>query len=84
MGGYGNENGNGTQSNMNANEILSNRAIQILGGEVGITNRAIQICNQSQSANDTFPSVMRIAVGIELNNTLLPSLKYIYQNVNKK
>eukprot|EP01084_Bolivina_argentea_P167060 290011_1 len=78
--------GSGTQSNMNANEVLSNRAIQILGGSIGSKSpvHPNDHCNKSQSSNDTFPSVMHIAVGIELNNTLLPSLKYIYGHLNSK
>ncbi len=78
--------GSGTQSNMNANEVISNRAIQILGGEIGSKTpvHPNDHCNKSQSSNDTFPSVMHIAVGIELNNSLLPALKYIYENLNKK
>eukprot|EP00486_Rosalina_sp_Unknown_P008333 CAMPEP_0201579886 /NCGR_PEP_ID=MMETSP0190_2-20130828/27782_1 /ASSEMBLY_ACC=CAM_ASM_000263 /TAXON_ID=37353 /ORGANISM="Rosalina sp." /LENGTH=457 /DNA_ID=CAMNT_0048014969 /DNA_START=177 /DNA_END=1550 /DNA_ORIENTATION=- len=78
--------GSGTQSNMNANEVLSNRAIQLLGGEVGSKApvHPNDHCNKSQSSNDTFPSAMHIAVGIELNNSLLPSLKYLHENLDKK
>eukprot|EP01084_Bolivina_argentea_P167061 290012_1 len=78
--------GSGTQSNMNANEVISNRAIQILGGTVGskIPVHPNDHVNKSQSSNDTFPSVMHIAVALELNNSLLPALKYLYNNLFEK
>eukprot|EP01084_Bolivina_argentea_P272421 463814_1 len=78
--------GSGTQSNMNANEVLSNRAIQILGGTIGSKSpvHPNDHCNKSQSSNDTFPSVMHIAVGLELNNSLLPSLKYLHSSLDSK
>ena len=57
-----------------------------IGGEVGSKKpvHPNDHCNKSQSSNDTFPSAMHIAVGIELNNSLLPSLKLIQQNLDKK
>lgn len=78
--------GSGTQSNMNSNEVISNRAIQILGGEVGSKKpvHPNDHVNKSQSSNDTFPTAMHIAVGLELNNALLPSLSLIYDTLDKK
>lgn len=67
--------GSGTQSNMNANEVISNRAIEILGGDFG--SKLVHPndhCNRSQSSNDTFPSVMHIAAVLEVNERLLPKL----------
>merc|ERR1719295_2491287 len=78
--------GSGTQSNMNANEVISNRAIQILGGEVGSKSpvHPNDHVNKSQSSNDTFPSSMHIAVGVELNSALLPALKVIHGALSSK
>ncbi|CAN3377271.1 hypothetical protein DIURU_003479 [Diutina rugosa] len=68
--------GSGTQSNMNANEVISNRAIELLGGELGSKTpvHPNDHCNMSQSSNDTFPTVMHIAAVTEINNQLLPEL----------
>ncbi|SCU81899.1 LAMI_0B08130g1_1 [Lachancea mirantina] len=67
--------GSGTQSNMNANEVISNRAIEIVGGELGSKSiHPNNHCNQAQSSNDTFPSVMHIAAVTEITNSLLPQL----------
>ncbi len=68
--------GSGTQSNMNANEVISNRAIQILGGEVGSKApvHPNDHCNRAQSSNDTFPTAMHIAAAEETVNRLLPAL----------
>lgn len=68
--------GSGTQSNMNANEVISNRAIEILGGELGSKKpvHPNDHCNMSQSSNDTFPTVMHIAAVTEIHNHLLPEL----------
>ncbi|EGW31862.1 fumarate hydratase mitochondrial precursor [Spathaspora passalidarum NRRL Y-27907] len=68
--------GSGTQSNMNANEVISNRAIEILGGELGSKKpvHPNDHCNMSQSSNDTFPTVMHIAATTEIYNSLLPEL----------
>ena len=62
--------GSGTQSNMNANEVISNRAIEILGGEMGSKSpvHPNDHCNMSQSSNDTFPTVMHIAAVTEISN----------------
>merc|ERR1719242_1082476 len=78
--------GSGTQSNMNANEVISNRAIQILGGEVGSKSpvHPNDHVNKSQSSNDTFPSAMHIAVGVELNSALLPSLRALEEALRAK
>ncbi|CUM45192.1 Fumarate hydratase, mitochondrial [Debaryomyces fabryi] len=69
--------GSGTQSNMNANEVISNRAIEILGGKMGSKSpvHPNDHCNMSQSSNDTFPTVMHIAAVTEISNKLIPSLK---------
>lgn len=67
--------GSGTQSNMNSNEVISNRGAEILGGVVG--DKSIHPnddVNRSQSSNDTFPSVMHIAAVLETNERLLPKL----------
>ena len=69
--------GSGTQTNMNANEVIANRAIQIVGGVVG-SKRPIHPnddVNHSQSSNDTFPTVMHIAAVQQMANELLPALK---------
>jgi len=68
--------GSGTQSNMNSNEVISNRAIEILGGDFGskLVHPNDDV-NRSQSSNDTFPSVMHIAAVLETNERLLPKLK---------
>lgn len=68
--------GSGTQSNMNVNEVISNRAIEILGGEMGSKTpvHPNDHVNKSQSSNDTFPTAMHIALAHEVNVRLLPSL----------
>merc|ERR1712142_253381 len=68
--------GSGTQSNMNTNEVISNRAIEILGGELGSKTpvHPNDHVNKSQSSNDTYPTAMHIAVAVEIHNTLLPGL----------
>merc|ERR1719464_6216 len=67
--------GSGTQSNMNSNEVISNRATEILGGELGSKMvHPNDHSNLSQSSNDTFPSVMHIAAVLEVNQRLLPKL----------
>ena len=78
--------GSGTQTNMNANEVISNRAIEILGGEVGSKTpvHPNDHCNMSQSSNDTFPTAMHIAAVLEIKNKLLPSLIYMYTELEKK
>lgn len=78
--------GSGTQSNMNANEVISNRAIEILGGKLGSKEpvHPNDHCNMSQSSNDTFPTAMHIAAAIEINKELIPSLKKLSSSIGKK
>src|SRR5580658_10139573 len=68
--------GSGTQTNMNANEVISNRAIELAGGEMG-SKKPIHPndhVNMSQSSNDTFPTAMHIAAAEEIVHRLLPSV----------
>ncbi|MWZ60409.1 class II fumarate hydratase [Francisella tularensis] len=78
--------GSGTQSNMNINEVISNRAIELLGGKKGSKNpiHPNDDVNMSQSSNDTFPSAMYIATALEINNRLLPALEYMQQQLADK
>ncbi|MEL6621436.1 MAG: class II fumarate hydratase [Pseudomonadota bacterium] len=78
--------GSGTQSNMNANEVISNRAIQILGGEMGSKApvHPNDHCNMSQSSNDTFPTAMHIACAEEVHHRLLPALQTLRNALNDK
>ena len=71
--------GSGTQSNMNANEVISNRAIAIAGGVLGSKSpiHPNDDVNKSQSSNDTFPTAMHIAAAIALQNTLLPAVRIL-------
>mmetsp|Transcript_2619 Transcript_2619/g.11471 ORF Transcript_2619/g.11471 Transcript_2619/m.11471 type:complete len:305 (-) Transcript_2619:2512-3426(-) len=68
--------GSGTQTNMNVNEVLSNRGIEILGGQMGSKNpvHPNDHVNKSQSSNDTFPTAMHIATAIEIQEHLIPSI----------
>merc|ERR1719172_585511 len=67
--------GSGTQTNMNVNEVISNRAIQLLGGELGSKSpvHPNDHCNMGQSSNDSFPTAMSIAAATELTHRLLPA-----------
>ena len=77
--------GSGTQSNMNSNEVISNRAIEILGGELGSKEvHPNDHVNRSQSSNDTFPSVMHIAAVLEVNQRLLPKLEALTEALDAK
>ncbi len=78
--------GSGTQSNMNANEVISNRAIEIMGGEMGSKApvHPNDHCNMSQSSNDTFPTAMHIACVEEVHHRLLPALQYLRNALNDK
>jgi len=78
--------GSGTQSNMNANEVISNRATEILGSEIGTKSliHPNDHCNMGQSSNDTFPTAMHIAAVLEITNLLLPALKYMHKELEKK
>ena len=71
--------GSGTQSNMNANEVISNRAIELMGGEMGSKQpvHPNDHCNRSQSSNDTFPTAMHISAVEELHHRLLPALAHL-------
>lgn len=78
--------GSGTHSNMNCNEVISNRAIELLGGQKG-SKKPIHPndhVNMSQSSNDTFPTAMHIATVEELHHNLLPSLTILIQSFEKK
>ena len=72
--------GSGTQSNMNANEVISNRAIEILGGKMGSKEpvHPNDHCNRSQSSNDTFPTAMHIAAAEEAAGRLVPALEHLH------
>ena len=78
--------GSGTQSNMNSNEVISNRAIEIMGGEIGSKTpvHPNDHCNRSQSSNDTFPTAMHIAAAEEISHRLLPALAYLRNALNDK
>ncbi|MCF6340374.1 MAG: class II fumarate hydratase [Sulfurimonas sp.] len=78
--------GSGTQSNMNTNEVISNRAIEILGGVIGSKDpvHPNDHCNMGQSSNDTFPTAMHIAAVEEIIHRLLPALKHMCQELDKK
>ncbi len=78
--------GSGTQTNMNVNEVIANRAIEILGGKKG-TKKPVHPndhVNKSQSTNDVFPSAMHIAIAIETKKKLLPSLYLLNKELQKK
>jgi fumarate hydratase, class II len=78
--------GSGTQSNMNANEVISNRAIEILGGEKGSKKpvHPNDHVNMSQSSNDTYPTAMHIACAEEIDHRLLPALQKLRNALNDK
>ena len=78
--------GSGTQSNMNANEVISNRAIEILGGEMGSKKpvHPNDHVNMSQSSNDTFPTAMHIACAEEVTHRLVPALKHLHAALDAK
>ena len=78
--------GSGTQTNMNVNEVIANRAIEILGGKQG-TKKPVHPndhVNKSQSTNDVFPTAMHIAIAIETKKKLLPSLELLNKELKKK
>ncbi|HAY06606.1 MAG TPA: class II fumarate hydratase [Hyphomonas sp.] len=78
--------GSGTQSNMNANEVISNRAIEILGGKVGSKApvHPNDHVNMSQSSNDTFPTAMHIACAEQVVHKLIPALQQLQNALNDK
>ncbi|MDO9382395.1 MAG: class II fumarate hydratase [Hyphomicrobiaceae bacterium] len=78
--------GSGTQSNMNANEVISNRAIEMLGGEMG-SKKPIHPndhVNMAQSSNDTYPTAMHIACAEEIQHKLVPALKHLHGALDAK
>ena len=78
--------GSGTQSNMNANEVISNRAIEIMGGTMGSKSpvHPNDHVNMSQSSNDTYPTAMHIAAAEEVSGRLLPSLRALHAALDEK
>jgi fumarate hydratase class II len=78
--------GSGTQTNMNVNEVIANRAIQMMGGKLGSKKpvHPNDHVNKSQSTNDVFPSAMHIAIATKARNKLLPSLKLLEKELGKK
>ena len=78
--------GSGTQTNMNVNEVISNRAIEILGGKLGSKKpvHPNDHVNKSQSTNDVFPTAMHMAIAIRTKGKLLPSLKLLNSELAKK
>ena len=78
--------GSGTQSNMNANEVIANRAIEILGGVVGSKDpvHPNDHCNMAQSSNDTFPTAMHIAAATTAHQLLLPALERLRATLTEK
>lgn len=78
--------GSGTQTNMNINEVVSNRAIEMMGGEMGSKKpvHPNDHVNMGQSSNDTFPTAMHIAAAEQINHALLPALKHLQDALDKK
>ena len=78
--------GSGTQTNMNVNEVISNRSIELLGGKMGSKKpvHPNDHVNKSQSTNDVFPTAMHISIAIRTTEKLLPSLKLLNQELKKK
>jgi fumarate hydratase class II len=78
--------GSGTQTNMNVNEVIANRAIEILGGEIGSKSpvHPNDHVNMSQSSNDSFPTAMHVATAVEINRTLVPALEHLHQALADK
>ena len=78
--------GSGTQTNMNINEVISNRAVELMGGKRGEKSKVHpnDHVNKSQSSNDTFPTAMHVAVMIDLHKYLLPALDNLETNLDKK
>ncbi|MFN3869351.1 MAG: class II fumarate hydratase, partial [Hyphomicrobiaceae bacterium] len=78
--------GSGTQSNMNANEVISNRAIEMLGGEMGSKKpvHPNDHVNMSQSSNDTFPTAMHVACAEEVGHRLIPALRHLHGALDAK
>ena len=78
--------GSGTQSNMNSNEVIANRAIEILGGTIGSKDpvHPNDHCNMGQSSNDTFPTAMHIATAMSVRDVLLPGLEKLLAGLDAK
>ncbi|XP_035210419.1 fumarate hydratase, mitochondrial-like [Stegodyphus dumicola] len=78
--------GSGTQTNMNVNEVIANRAIEILGGQLGSKDpvHPNDHVNKSQSSNDTYPTAMHIAVAMEIELSLLPALRELHDALKTK
>ncbi|WP_299955469.1 class II fumarate hydratase [uncultured Roseobacter sp.] len=78
--------GSGTQSNMNANEVIANRAIEILGGQIGSKDpvHPNDHCNMGQSSNDTFPTAMHISTAMTARDVLLPGLEKLHGALEAK
>ncbi len=78
--------GSGTQSNMNSNEVIANRAIEILGGVIGSKDPAHpnDHCNMGQSSNDTFPTAMHIATAMSVRDVLVPGLTKLAEGLEAK
>jgi fumarate hydratase class II len=78
--------GSGTQTNMNVNEVIANRAIQLAGGTLGSKQpiHPNDDVNKSQSSNDTFPTAMHVAVALEIHHRLLPAVAALRETVEAK
>ena len=78
--------GSGTQSNMNANEVIANRAIEILGGVIGSKDpvHPNDHCNMGQSSNDVFPTAMHISAAVQAHGVLLPGLEKLHAALQAK
>ena len=78
--------GSGTQTNMNVNEVIANKAIEILGGKLGSKNpvHPNDHVNKGQSTNDVFPTAMHMAIAIRTKGKLIPSLKLLNDELKKK
>ncbi|KMQ84669.1 fumarate mitochondrial [Lasius niger] len=78
--------GSGTQTHMNVNEVIANRAIEILGGELGSKKpvHPNDHVNMSQSSNDTFPSAMHVAIALEIHKVLIPGLEKLHEALKEK
>ena len=78
--------GSGTQSNMNANEVIANRAIELAGGQLGSKDpvHPNDHVNRSQSSNDTFPTAMSISAAREIHDRLLPALDHLHKALDDK
>jgi fumarate hydratase class II len=78
--------GSGTQSNMNTNEVIANRAIEMMGGEIGSKSpvHPNDHVNMGQSSNDTFPTAMHIAAGEQVHHELIPALQHLHSALDKK